>query len=224
MQTERAYHGTAYCHKQRSGDTLAAHIGYHQSNAVVVDAEEVVEVAADVLRRLHRGIDVQLVADLGEGRELLWQDELLDFLGRNQFFLQSCQLLVFLLRLTHEINLTDGFLDGAGEIVHINRLRGKVEGSVVHGLTDVLHVTVGTHHDDALGWVLHLIHLGQHGQTVHLRHVDVTEDDIDVRMVVQHREAFHTVMRKEELIFATAQLPSEILLHQEFNLFLVVNT
>ena len=88
---------------------------------------------------------------------------------------------------------------------------------------DVLHVTVGTHHDDAQSGVLHLVHLGQHRQTVHLWHIDVAEDDVDVGMVVQHCESLHTSTGKEELILATADLPSEILLHQEFNLFLVVD-
>ena len=123
----------------------------------------------------------------------------------------------------YEVNLTDGLLDGAGKVVHIDGFGCEVEGTVVHCQADILQVTVGTHHDDALSRVLHLIHLGQHGQAIHLRHIDIAEDNVDVGMVIQHSESLHTSACEEELIFATADLPSEILLHQEFDLFLVVN-
>ena len=224
MHAKRTYKGATHSHKQRRRDTLAANVTDDQSDVVIIDAEEVVEVTADILCRLHRGIDIQLVTDIREGRENTRQDKLLNLVGCRQVFLQSLQLPMFLLRLMYEFYLLDGFLDGAVQIIHIDRLRGEVEGTVVHGQSDILHVTVGTHHDNAQGRVLHFIDLGQHGQAVHHRHVDVTENNFDVRMIMQHSKTLRTVMSKEELIFATANLPSEILLHQEFDLFLIINT
>jgi hypothetical protein len=43
-------------------------------------------------------------------------------------------------------------------------------------------------------------------------------------MLLQYFETLPTVMGKEELIFATTNLPSEELLHQKFDLFLVIDT
>ena len=191
---------------------------------VIVDAEEVVEVATDILCSLHRGIEVEFVAILGKRREYARQDKLLDLVGSGQVFLQPLQFLVFLLRLMYKVYLLDGFLDGAVQVVHIDGLCGKIESTVVHRQTDVLQVTVGTHHNDAQGRVLHLVHFGQHLQTVHHGHVDVAEDNFDVRMLLQYFEALHAVMGKEELIFPTAYLPSEELLHQKLDLFLVIDT
>ena len=224
LHPNRAYEGATHGHKQGCGDTLAADIANDQRNVVIVDAEEVVEIATDVLCRLHRGIDVQQIAVLREWREDARQDKLLDLVGSSQVFLQSLQLLLCLLRCMYEVNLLDGLLDGTGQVIHVDRFRGEIEGTAVHGQTDVLQVTVGTHHDDAQGGVLHLVDFGQHLQTVHHRHVDVAEDNLDVRMLLQYFETLHTVMGKEELIFATTNLPSEELLHQKFDLFLVIDT
>ena len=81
--------------------------------------------------------------------------------------------MMLLLRLVHIVYLGDGLLDSAAQVVHVDGLCGKVEGAVVHCLADVLHVAVGTHHDDAQCRIAHLVHLGQQRQTVHLWHVDV---------------------------------------------------
>ena len=149
LRTNGAYNGAAHSHKQGCWDTLAADIANDQCDVVIVDAEEVVEVATDILCRLHRGTDIQFVTDIREGREFAWQDKLLNLVGRSQVLLQPLQLLVLLLRFMYEVYLLDGFLDGAFQIVHINRLGGKVESTIVHSQADVLHVTVSTHHDDA---------------------------------------------------------------------------
>ena len=175
-------------HEQRSGDALAADVGYHQGDTVVINAEEVIEVAADVLGGLHRGIDVHLVAVLGEWREHARQNVLLDVAGRGQVVLQRLQLHMLLLRLVYVVYLCDGLLDGQAQVVHVDGLRGEVEGPVVHCLADVLHVTVGTHHDDAQRRVAHLVHLGQQRQTIHLRHVDVREDNLNVGIIIQDGE------------------------------------
>ena len=223
LQALRTDDGAADGHEQRGGYALAADVGNDEGYAVVVDAEEVVEVAADILCGLHRGVDVDLVAILGEGREHLGQDVLLDVAGRGQVFLQRLQLCVLLLRLVDEAYLLDGLLDGKAQVVHVDGLRGKVEGAVVHGLTDVLHVAVGTHHDDAQGGIAHLVHLRQQGQTVHLGHVDVGEDDLDVGRVVQDGEGLQTVVGEVELVLAVAYLASEVLLHQQLQGSLVVD-
>ena len=82
LHTNRTYESAAHSHKQRCGDTLAADITYDQRNVVIVDTDEIVEVAADVLGCLHRGTDIEFVTDIREGREFARQDKLLDLVGR----------------------------------------------------------------------------------------------------------------------------------------------
>ena len=164
---------TADSHEQCCGNALATDVGNHQSNAVVVNAEEVVEVATNVLGGLHRCVDIHLIAHLREWGKDARQDILLNVAGRREVALQRLQLGVFLLRLVDEINLSNGLLDGQTQVVHIDGLRSEVEGTVVHRLANVFHIAVGTDHNDAQRRIAHLVHLGQQRQTIHLGHVDV---------------------------------------------------
>ena len=54
----RTDNGAADSHIQGSGNALATDVGNHQGDAVIIDAEKVVEVAADILRCLHRCTNV----------------------------------------------------------------------------------------------------------------------------------------------------------------------
>ena len=126
---------------------------------VVVDAEEVVEVASHVLGGVHRGGDVHRGRFLGERWEDAGQNGLLDLTGHGQVALDACQLVVLLLHRLDVVNLLDGLLDGHAEVVEVDGLRGEVEGTVVHCLADVAHVAVGRHHDALQGGVLHLVDL-----------------------------------------------------------------
>ena len=63
---------TAYSHKDCSRNALTAHVGNDESDAALVDAEEIVEVASYVLCGFHRGCDVDLALVLWEWREDTW--------------------------------------------------------------------------------------------------------------------------------------------------------
>ena len=223
MHTLRTDHRAAHGHEQGCGDAFTTDVGYHEGDVVVVDTEEVVEVASHILGRLHGGVDVELVADVGERGKLIREDILLDLAGDGQFFLQRLQLRMLFLRLMDVMDLTDGLLDGHIQVVHIDRLGDKVEGAAVHGLADVQHITVGTHHDDPQGWIMLLIHIRQQLQTVHHGHVDVAEDNLDVGVVVQDVQRLHAVTGIEELILAGPDLAPEVLSHQRFDGLLVID-
>ena len=191
---------------------------------VIVDAEEIIEVATDILGSLHRSIDFQLVAVFGKGRERTGQEILLYLAGQRQVFLQRLQLSVFLLRCMHIVDLPDCLLDGQSQVVHIDGLRSKVESAVVHSQSDVPHVAIGTYHDNAHCGITSLIEFCQQRQTVHLGHVDVTQDNFNVGMFIQDGKRLHAVAGKEELIIAATDLPPEKLFQQQFDRSLVVNT
>ena len=130
---------------------------------------------------------------------------------------------MLLLCLVHEADLLAGLLDGAAQVFHVDGLHGEVEGPVVHRLTDIRHVAVGTYHDDVEGGIAYLVDLCQQGQTVHLGHVDVAEDDLYVGVKGEYVECLRAVVCEEELVFPVADLPSEVLFHQLFHSHLVVN-
>ena len=64
-------------HEQGRWDALAAHIGNHERKMVMVDEEEIVEVAADLLGGIHAREELELGA-LGEGRKDVGQHVGLD--------------------------------------------------------------------------------------------------------------------------------------------------
>ena len=70
-------------HKERRGHALARHVGDDDAEVRLVDEEEVVEVAADLLGRVHRGVDVEFAA-VGEGGEDIGQHICLDARGERE--------------------------------------------------------------------------------------------------------------------------------------------
>ena len=70
-------------HEQRRGDALAGYVGHDKAEMILVDQEKVVKVAADLLGRIHAGVDVQL-RPLGEGRKDVRQHVGLDAVGERQ--------------------------------------------------------------------------------------------------------------------------------------------
>ena len=124
----------------------------------------------------------------------------------------------------HIVYLLDGLLDSPGQIVHIYGLRSEIKSTVIHSLTDVRHVAVRTHHNDTHGWVVHLIHLGQQRQAVHLWHVDIAEDNLNVGGVSQDSKSLKTVTGEKELILSTTDLTPEMMPHHQLNGRLIINT
>ena len=215
---------TTHGHEDGSRNTLAANVGNHESDAVVVDTEEIIEVASHILGSRHRGCNVELLLILGERREDAWQDGMLYLLGDGQIALQGLELFAVGLHLTDIPYLLDRFLDRQTEVVEVDGLRGEVEGTVVHGLADITHIAVCRHHDALQCRVAHLVDLRQQGETIHLRHVDIRKDNVIVFVLQKHRQCFQSVMCKGKLVFTLADLPSEVLCQQQLEIVLVVDT
>ena len=131
---------------------------------------------------------------------------------------------MLLLHALDVLYLSNGLLDGHTQIVEVDGLGGKVEGSVVHSLTDVAHVAIGGNHNTLEGGVLHLVNLCEQRQSVHLRHIDVRQDDIVVLVLQQHLEGLQSVVRKRELVFSLAYLTTEVLREQQLEIGLIVDT
>ena len=70
-------------HEQRRRNALAGNVRHHDGKMRVVHHEEVVEVTADLLGGVHRGIDVELVA-LRKGGEYAGEHIVLDLRGHVQ--------------------------------------------------------------------------------------------------------------------------------------------
>ena len=113
-------------------------------------------------------------------------------------------------------------LDRDLEVREIDRLGDEVEGAAVHRGADVLHVAVGRD-DDRAEIRVHLGDLLQEGQTVHLRHVDVRENDVDVALLRQDFQRLDAVAGELEAVLALADVASHALAHQTLQIRLVVN-
>ena len=84
------------------------------------------------------------------------------------------------------IDLLNGFLNCQTQIIKIDGLRRKVKSAIIHCLADITHIAISRHHDALKGGVLHLIDLSEKRQTVHFRHVDIRENDIEILLFEQH--------------------------------------
>ena len=115
------------------------------------------------------------------------------------------------LRLLYKLNLFTCLLYGALQVLKVDRLCGKVKGTIIHGLTYIAHFAVGTYHNHLQGRVVAILDFLEKRETVHLRHVDVGEYYIYIWMLQKHLHGFYTVVRKVKLIFTLANLSAEIL-------------
>ena len=73
--------------------------------------------------------------------------KVLDFLGDMQVVLDGFQLCVFPLCLLDESDLLGCLFNGSFEVFEIDWLSREVEGSLIHGTTNILHIAVGRYHN-----------------------------------------------------------------------------
>ena len=73
--------------------------------------------------------------------------KVLDFLGDMQVVLDGFQLCVFPLCLLDESDLLGCLFNGSFEVFEIDWLGREVEGSLIHGTTNILHIAVGRYHN-----------------------------------------------------------------------------
>ena len=140
------YHSPADSHEDCGGNTFARHIGNDEAQAVLVDAEEIIKIPSYIFGSVHIGIQVERF-QLRKRRKCLGQDCLLDFLGDMQVVLDGFQLCVFPLCLLDESDLLGCLFNGSFEVFEIDWLSREVEGSLIHGTTNILHIAVGRYHN-----------------------------------------------------------------------------
>ena len=151
------------------------------------------------------------------------QDGVLYLAGHGEVGLQVVQLAALLFGLFYVGDLLHRLVDGALQVVQVDGLRGEVESARIHRLTYVVHVAVGRHHDALEPGSAHLVDAGQQGQSVHLGHVDVREDDVDVGVLQHHAQGFQAVVGEEEFVFPLADLAAEVLRQQQLHIHLVID-
>ena len=211
-------------HEDRCRHTFSAHVCNHEPDVVIIDTEEIVEVSSHVLGSIHRCSNVQHLCVFREGWKNTRQYRLLYFPSHRQVTLDPFQLVVFQLHLLDIINLLNGLFDGHAQVIQVYGLRGEIKRPVIHRLTDVAHVAIGTHHDALQGWVLHFVDFCQQRQPVHLWHVDIREYNVIVLVLQKHCQCFKTVVCERELVFSLSDLPSEILRQEQFEIVFIVYT
>ena len=150
------------------------------------------------------------------------QDGLLDVHGHVEFVFQGDQAVPGFERLLHRVDVVQGLVDGDFQVVEVDRLGYEVEGAPVHGGADVLHVTVGGD-DDGADFRVRVFELAQERQAVHHRHVDVGEDQADVRVFGESVQGFLAVVGEDEVDLALADGAAEFLADEQFQVFFVVD-
>ena len=118
---------------------------------------------------------------LGASREHLRQYRLLRAARDIELVLQGDQLVARRERFPPLFEVSKRPVYGDLQVLEIKRLGDEIEGSPVHRHADVLHITV-RRYDDGADFRIDLRYLFQKREAVHLRHVDVRDDHIDILM------------------------------------------
>ena len=92
-------------------------------------------------------------------------------------FIATCGLLLEYLDLGGLLSAVHGIADGDQQAVQIQGFLNKVKGPLLDGFHRIVHVSVPRDHDH-LGFALLLEKLFQDLQSVHLRHLDIAENDV----------------------------------------------
>ena len=180
--------------------------------------EEIVQVPTDLsCREDHRFNVVGLAV-----RDLFWLERHLHVPGHVKFLLDGNQPIPGFQGALQSLNVLEAFFDGRFEVVEINRLCQKVERPAVHGRANVFHVTIGGH-DDRLDILFAIGKLTQQGQAVHHGHVDIGEDQVDIRVLLQHLQCLFAVVGKKKLQVPVADAAAELLTYQQLKIFFVID-
>ena len=118
--------------------------------------------------------------------------------------------------------MVQGTVDSDAQVLEVEGLGYEVERPPVHRRSDVLHVAVGRDdHGAYLG--VDLGNLLEQGQAVHLGHIDVRDDHVNVLVLLEHLEGLDTIVGEFEGVFAGPDVAAHALPHQRLKIRLIVN-
>ena len=100
MQRDGLDLGAGHRHVKRGRDAFARNVADDHAEMIVIDEEEIEEVAADGFGRSHLGVDVEVGA-LGERRERARDQRVLDDARGIELFLNGGELLAVANRVHH---------------------------------------------------------------------------------------------------------------------------
>ena len=95
------------------------------------------------------------------------------------------------------LDMADRLFNRGLEIGEVDRLRQEIEGPAIHRGADIGHVAIGRD-DHGRDFFLRLLQLGEQRQTVHARHVDVGEHEVDIAFSASARQSLDAVVREQE--------------------------
>ena len=129
---------------------------------------------------------------------------------------------LLLLRIAQAPDMGDGLAQSRLEIGKIDGLGQKIEGAAIHRCANVQHVAV-SRHDDGGKLALGAAQPFEQRQAVHARHVDVSDDEVDLRRrfdALQRLDAIAGEVKHESTL---TDLATEFLPHEVFQIGLVVD-
>ena len=210
--------GPADHHEQCGRDPLPRHVGDHDAEPAVLQAIDVVEIAAYLLGRDHAAVDLEL----RRARKRRRQDGQLHGVRDVELLAQGLELVLGRQRLAHDPGVPEGLVDRGLEVVEVDRLGHEVERAPVHRDADVVHVAVGgDHHRPDLG--IHLAERIEEGKAVEPRHVDVGEDHLELGVLREPLQGLEPVLGEGELELAAPDAATELLADEDLEIGLVVD-
>ncbi len=118
-------------------------------------------------------------------------------------------------------NFTGRFFDGNFQIGKIYGLRNEIKGAPIHRRADVVHITI-RRDNYSLKEFVPLGKACQQGQTIHHRHVDVGEDDVDVVAIAQRVQGLFAIARKGDIKFTLTDSFAEFLADQGLEIGFII--
>ena len=118
--------------------------------------------------------------------------------------------------------MPDGFGNSGLQILEIDRFGHEIKCAAVHGGADIGHIAIGRH-DNGRDLLLVLLQLLQQRQTIHPRHIDIGDYEIDLAIRLQRRQGFNAVAREQEADRSASYFVAELLQDESLDIRLVVN-
>jgi len=137
--------------------------------------------------------------------------------------LDEHQLVARLHRLLEHPEVVQRFGDGDLEIVEIDGFDDKIEGTAIHRRADILDIPVSGDNNGAQQRFFLLLDAIEQGETVHLGHVDVGQNQIDRNVLRQAFESLHPVAGEFEREQSLADLFAELLQDELFQIRFVIH-
>ena len=139
-----------------------------------------------------------------------------------QFVLQYYKLVAGAERVLPFAYVLQCSVDREFQVVEVDWLGDKVEGTSVHSNPDVLHVTVSGYNDSPY-IRCYIRNSVKKCEAIHLGHIYVRQNHVDALVRVERFQCFDTVVGENKLVDTGSYVSAHTLQHEGFEIRLIVD-